>query len=311
MASINEDILRKHFGFNDPNVIRGILSDPGQVARYEREYSGVTGGGGGSTNMQDVYAQQKKDLEAREASQKKEETDFLERFRAAVEGLEPLSAIRQRVIGEIAPGYEDLKETAYQAGQYVSELPTMIRERAEQTGAMTRGQIEQRIGAKVGERLPEVQKLTADLSHIGDLINQAFQLEVGDRENVLIPLQQEAAMISDRLARSVTGYTALVQSQTQLLAQKLANEGALSVQELKNLAEAAKAEMEYFDSEIVIVGGRKKLINKRTGETIMDLGPSGGGGVGGDIGTDIDEWLNKQASGGRPPGASAWISPNQ
>src|SRR3972149_7369768 len=39
--AINADILRTRFGFNDPNVIQGILNDPGQVARYEREYQGM------------------------------------------------------------------------------------------------------------------------------------------------------------------------------------------------------------------------------------------------------------------------------
>lgn len=40
MAYVNEEILRTRFGFNDSNVIRGILSDPNQVARYDRELSG-------------------------------------------------------------------------------------------------------------------------------------------------------------------------------------------------------------------------------------------------------------------------------
>src|SRR3972149_11921023 len=44
MASINADILRSKFGFNDSAVIEGILRDPNQVARYEREYAGMTGG---------------------------------------------------------------------------------------------------------------------------------------------------------------------------------------------------------------------------------------------------------------------------
>ena len=44
--AITEDILRTKFGFNDPNVMKGILSNPGEVARYEREYAQMGGGGG-------------------------------------------------------------------------------------------------------------------------------------------------------------------------------------------------------------------------------------------------------------------------
>jgi len=45
--ALDEGLLRSKFGFNDPNVIRGILNDPGQVARYEREAGLSSGGGGG------------------------------------------------------------------------------------------------------------------------------------------------------------------------------------------------------------------------------------------------------------------------
>ena len=40
---ITADILRTKFGFNDSNVINGILNDPSQVARYEKEMGGSTG----------------------------------------------------------------------------------------------------------------------------------------------------------------------------------------------------------------------------------------------------------------------------
>ena len=58
MAGIDENLLRTKFGFNDPNVIRGILSDPGQVARYERE-AGLSGGssGGGGGNVLETAKQ--------------------------------------------------------------------------------------------------------------------------------------------------------------------------------------------------------------------------------------------------------------
>ena len=47
MALTAQDLQR--IGFNDPNVIAGILNDPGQVARYEKELGlGSTSGGGSS-----------------------------------------------------------------------------------------------------------------------------------------------------------------------------------------------------------------------------------------------------------------------
>lgn len=38
-GGLTADILMKQFGFNDPNVIKDILSDPGKRAQYERELS--------------------------------------------------------------------------------------------------------------------------------------------------------------------------------------------------------------------------------------------------------------------------------
>ena len=47
MAQITADLLRSKFGFNDSNVINGIMNDPGQVERYNRELGGSTGASGG------------------------------------------------------------------------------------------------------------------------------------------------------------------------------------------------------------------------------------------------------------------------
>ena len=62
MATIDEGLLRSKFGFNDPNVIRGILNDPGQVERYNREAgflggSSGDGGGGGGGNVLETAKQ--------------------------------------------------------------------------------------------------------------------------------------------------------------------------------------------------------------------------------------------------------------
>jgi len=54
--AINADILRSKFGFNDPNVIQGILSDPGQVARYEREYQGIINPGASTSTSSATVA---------------------------------------------------------------------------------------------------------------------------------------------------------------------------------------------------------------------------------------------------------------
>jgi len=51
--ALTADNLKK-IGFNDPNVINGILSDPNQVARYEKELG--LNGGGGSTFDASSYA---------------------------------------------------------------------------------------------------------------------------------------------------------------------------------------------------------------------------------------------------------------
>lgn len=249
------------------------------VADLWREYMGGSSGGGSVSSFDPAaYArEQQRLLEEREARQREEEGAFLGRFRAAVEGLEPLSEIRQRVIREQFPEYRNIKQGAYGATEALRKIPETVRTRAGQVG-MSADRIQARIQSKISEIQPFVQDTLSKLEFIEGQIGASFQLEAADRENVLVPLRQEAAMLSDRLAREITGYTTNVQSQTTILAQKLANQGALEVQELMNLAAAAQAEQQYFQSQIVTVDGRKKLINKRTGEVIADLGTSGGGG---------------------------------
>lgn len=74
---ITEDILRRYFGFNDSNVIRGILNDPAQVARYTREYQGITGGG--TTTAPTLEQQTNSILDAQKAMWDKE-TQFIQKY---------------------------------------------------------------------------------------------------------------------------------------------------------------------------------------------------------------------------------------
>ena len=252
--------------------------------------SGGTSSGGFDAG---AYAREQQSLlEAREAKQRKVDIDFNAKFRAAVQGIEPMSAIRERVIGERFPEYTGLKEGAYAASEALRDIPSDVRTRAGQVG-MAENRIKTRITSKMDKIAPFVQDALSKMAFLEEQVSQAFQLEASDvRDKTMLPLQQEMASISDRLQRELTGYTATMQNQTSMLIQELANRGTLEVQKLKDLSAAAIAEQQYFSSEIITADGRRKLVDKRTGELIADLGASGTTGNGnGNIEADIDNEL--------------------
>lgn len=279
---------------HDRNTALGAIAGRG-IGDLWREYMGggssSSGGGGGNNFDAAAFArEQQATLDKKLASQKAEEDAFMGRFRSTVEGLEPLTDIRDRIIGQVAPGYEQLRGAAQTLGERVEAIPGEVQTRAKQIG-MSAGRIQQRVGAKLADLAPQINTMTNRLGYLGNLINEEMQLSVEDRNTqTLLPLQQEAAFISDRLNREITGYTEVMKSNADLLSQKLANQGSLEVQELKNLAEIAKIEGDYYNSEIRNIGGRVKLIDLRTGEQ-MDLGAEGNGKKPSDIISDTEELL--------------------
>ena len=114
-----------------------------------------------------------------------------------------------------------------------------------------------------------------------------------DRETQLFAVQIDA--MTDRAARLQTGFDSDKETRLTILLAKIKRQEVLSDIEreeaftlmrdeqsfnrtLTQMREQAKLELP--GTQVVTVGGRKKLINTQTGEVISDLGASGAAGDG-------------------------------
>lgn len=105
--AVTADILRSKFGFNDPNVINGILNNPAEVARYEREMGGGSSSGGGGYVSPQEYADAV--LKAQE-QQRKEETSYIQKAFLDNPFVFDEEAARKASTAEYAPYYQNLLE---------------------------------------------------------------------------------------------------------------------------------------------------------------------------------------------------------
>lgn len=166
------------------------------------------------------------------------------------------------------------------------------------TEAQRRGMIEER-AKPVREALGWQSQ---SLGRVSDAITNATQdamnltgLQEQGVERMSGAYKTKLSVIADQNARKMTGFTTDMQNTLNITLAKIARSEAVSDQQAQQAFELLKLEKQYqleknkleeeyklkdqykdtsLDTEIVTVGGRKKLINKQTGEVISDLGSS-------------------------------------
>lgn len=99
---LTEDILRRQFGFNDPNVIRNILNNPAEVARYERE------AGLAPKSPQDLAREQADAILKATEKQRQDEMKFLEQYTQDNPFVFDEELARQSAKAEYSPYYTEL-----------------------------------------------------------------------------------------------------------------------------------------------------------------------------------------------------------
>lgn len=273
---ITADILRKNFGFNDPNVINNILSNPSEVARYERELAGITGSGGGvtsGTTSTTNFGQLAQQQQAKEA-------DFLARFKASIP--QASQAISQEL------GLDTLKQNALTAGNVASNItgqleaiPGTQETIAKQVG-ISAPRLQQRIASKTAELSPALSSATRGLESANTALSLGLQTYGTKMGEALLPYQTEASMLSDSLAREMTGYTTEYQGELSKLLQEMQIKGQLDLAKMQRANELADREQAYLDQrQLIDQGNRQTLINPHTGQEIASyitgLTPTRGG----------------------------------
>lgn len=220
-------------------------------------------------------------LKQQQAESENVRNEFLGRYTTAVEGLEPLNQMRERLITESFPQLPGVRESTQLLGQTIRELPEMIQNRATGYGGVTESNVQRKIAQEVGERTGEMQNILPSLEAMESRFGEQLGLEYENRMEALLPFETEASFIDEYLKGQVTLYNTQIAGQLSNDLQRIINEGLRNVQELKNVVELAKAENDYFSSSWVDSEGKKKLVNNRTGEVIAVLPGAAGGGGGG------------------------------
>ena len=194
------------------------------------------------------------DLAAKQATT---ENEFLKRYAGAIGGLTPISTIASRLESELGIPQArrlttGLTQTALDIEGRLSALPRNIESetRGFDVNAAQLAKIKEARTAPVVTQLSETaraaERANINLRSLGEQAGQRLGYEVAEQERGLRPLETEAAMISDRLAREVTMYTVERQNETSLLVAKLAKEGTLEAAEIKRLADLALQEDKYM-----------------------------------------------------------------
>jgi hypothetical protein len=280
MPSITADILRSKFGFNDPNVINNILNDPGQVQRYNREAGFDT-----AYNAQQAANKAKAEQQALAEKQTAREEDFLTRFRTAIP--EARTAIESEL------GLPALRENALTAG-------TTARNVQDQFGAITPTQqtvakqvgisaprLQQRISSKTAELAPALSAASSGLSGANAALESGLTTYGTRMGETMKPYETEATVLSESLARELSGFTTVVQGELDAALEKLKQQGTLDLQEMQNLQALAEKEKDYLNQRSTIdLGNRTALINPYTGQEISSYKQ----GVKPTIGTLYDGW---------------------
>ena len=243
-------------GFNDPNVISGILADPSQVDRYEQELglgsttSGTTSGpdlsGVPSTQdfIQDQFASEDVPL-----------TALIDK----IEGQEAPLDIFERLEGEA--GLPELRDTAETLTGEIGKLEDILWGIEPQVAATTKESLVtegQRQGMVQEWSKPFREMFTRVSTALGRIVGRISKAEAGiatkvqlamqgqDRE--LRPFELWYSVLTDRNARLLTGFTSDKSVQLEALWAKWERDNELSDNEWNLANTLALNETSYLQS---------------------------------------------------------------
>lgn len=261
---------------------------------------------------------------AKEAQTRTQEEGFLGRFRGFIGGQEGLPIMAERIGKEL--GLPNLRETAFKAGQTLRDVGSTFREIPQAITATGRAasvnadRLTRAIAQRAAELRPVLETATRGVEEA--FAGQQFgERELGERlgygvkqqEKELLPFTTEATMMSDRVAREVTGFNQGQQRELDAILKRMEQGVTLQKAEYDRATQLAVKESEFENkkkeleltnrlapsTEVVTVGGRKKLINKSTGQVISDLGSSSEGS-----GTNVLKYLQPTSTTGSTTGTS-------
>ena len=221
--------LKSYFGGKDTEAYRRYKE--GQKAGKWTDLPSYLASGGTSSMAPGQLAKK----------QAKTEADFLNRYKSAVKSQPSMSDIYTRLSEEA--GLPALRETSYRLGQTLKDIPEQEKIFAKQVG-ISQPRLAKRIAGRQADISPSYMRAVEAQQFAERDVGERLGLAASELDRALKPYDVEAAMISDRLSRELTGYTAQLQSETSRLLAKLQQRGALDQIEAKRLVDLATLEQE-------------------------------------------------------------------
>lgn len=260
--AITSDILKSKFGFNDQNVINGILSDPNQVARYEREMGGGSSGGGNvDLNVPSIAEFTDKAYAPADEALK----SYVMAMRGQKNPLDVYNELEQ------AAGLPEAKKTAGTLREQIGSLEDTIKRVEGNVSATTReslvteGQRAGMVEARQRPLLQDLGTLTTGLGRIEQGITAATQgldtktnLFLKGQEQQLKPFEVQVTAMQDRAARAVSGFTADTQNKLTTMMAQWNRNNELSDKQVDQAFELLKSEKAY-NNEIAKMTEQSKI----------------------------------------------------
>jgi len=241
-----------------PNVVNQTVSFGGKTWKGNPGQDWVEMG----TSPSDILAAQKAATDAENARQEAKITDFLTRFKTAVGAQETVPAAAERIGGTL--GLPQLQQTSQGLIKSVAEIPK-VQTQATRGYDVNANQLARIIGAKQAELAPIAQQaVTQEQNAQSNLGTQLGYLNA-QQQRELTPLTTEGGMLSDQIAREMSGFSQDKQNSLSLILEKMRNDQAITIQELNNANELAKAKAQYNDVYKTISEG-STLYNTQTGQ---------------------------------------------
>ena len=188
--------------------------------------------------------------------QKNQEDDFLTRFRGFIGGLPSTQDIYARLRGETGLGEAQnlatgLTQQALTTEGTLQKLPEQITSetRGYDVNAAQKAKIEEArrraLSGQLTEEARAAERAGVRAGQLAGDVSTTLGFELSDIQRQLAPFEAEAKLLSERLAREVTMYTANLEAETDRLIEKLKNEGQLSQIEANRLALLSTQEDDY------------------------------------------------------------------
>lgn len=194
---------------------------------------------------------------------------------------------------ENAAGLPAMRATASTLRGQVGSLEDLIGNIEPNVSATTRNSLvteAQRSGMVSSQQAPWIDRLNKIATALGRVeqgVTSATQdigtktgFAVQGQQMALDPLKMQIQLASDNAARLMTGFTSDREANLSILMDKLQRQRQLSDREWQQASDLAKLEASYkheaqtlaSTTQIIEVGGHKKLVNSQTGAVIADLG---------------------------------------